>query len=719
MYAFNPDRRRFLKFSGTIAGSSLLIGLNWGCSNDGNLGDDGSGDGASGQRKENFSPNAWLRITPDELVTIIVAESEMGQGPYTLMPMMVAEELEVKWDQVLVERASADPVYGYQMTGGSGSIRKGWSTLRQAGAIAKEILLRAAALKLAVPYSECRAQSGEVVHLNSGNALSYGQLIAASADIEIPQQIFLKEPGEFKIIGSPVQRKDIPGKIDGTAKYGIDTKLPGQLYATTVHCPVFGGHAATFNSAEVKANKNIIDVFNIKQGVAIVAKDTWSALSAAKEIKIDWSEEINSKLSTESIIKTVKQADKQPAEKAVKKGNIELVFNNAELTYSQQYLQPFQAHVAMEPMNCTAWFKAEGALEIWAPTQSPSEAYEVARVLTQSRVERGLKKIKNAITDGYDDSISVNTTLLGGGFGRRLKQDFVSEAVQIAEHFKQPVQLVWSREEDVQHDYYHPLTAHEMKAVLDSKGIPTAWEHIIKGAGVSSGGAEHSYEIANQSIKVFDTGEIIPKGPWRSVAPHYNVFAVEHFLDELAIKGKNDPVKLRLSLLSQSPRLRHVLELAADRVNWPGKSNGESTFGSAVSSSFGSHVAQILELEKTSGLEYRVKKVVCAIDCGVVINPDIVKQQMEGSIIFGLSAATKSRITLKNGRVEQSNFHDYPILSMAETPEIEVIIVQNQKEPGGIGEPGVPPVAPALANALMADTGLAVQELPINLAGNL
>lgn len=703
-----------MKITGTIAGSSLLIGLNWGCSNEG-----GADDDSSGQQKENFSPNAWLRITPDEIVTVIVAESEMGQGPYTLMPMMVAEELEVKWDQVLVERASVDPVYGYQMTGGSGSIRKGWSTLRQAGAIAKEILLKAAALKMMVPYSECRAEFGKVVHVNSGKFLSYGQLIEASADIEIPKRIFLKEPDEFKIIGSPVQRKDVPGKIDGTAKYGIDTRLPEQLFATTVHCPVFGGHATTFNSAEVKENKNIIDVFKINQGVAIVAKDTWSALSAAKEIKIDWSEEINSKLSTESIIKTIKQADTLHAEKTVQKGNVELVFNSTGLAYSQQYLQPFQAHVAMEPMNCTAWFKPEGTLEIWAPTQSPSEAYNVARDLTQSRVERGLNKIKNAIFDGYDDSISVNTTLLGGGFGRRLKQDFVSEAVQIAEHFQQPVQLVWSREEDVQHDYYHPLTAHEMKAVLDSKGIPTGWEHIIKGAGVSSGGAEHSYEIANQSIKVFDTGEIIPKGPWRSVAPHYNVYAVEHFLDELAIKGRNDPVKLRLSLLSKSPRLRHVLELAADSVNWPGSSNGGSSYGSAVSSSFGSHVAQILELDKISEQEYRVKKVVCVIDCGVVINPDIVKQQMEGSIIFGLSAATKSRITLKNGRVEQSNYHDYPILSMAETPEIEVIIVQNEEEPGGIGEPGVPPVAPALANALMADTGQAVRELPIKLAGNL
>ncbi|MDX2506714.1 MAG: molybdopterin-dependent oxidoreductase [Gammaproteobacteria bacterium] len=709
MYSINPDRRRFLKISGAIAGSSLLIGFNWGCSTDNDL----------DQKQESFSPNAWLRISPDDLITVIVAESEMGQGPYTLMPMMVAEELEVRWDQIRVERASVDPVYGYQMTGGSGSIRKGWSTLRQAGAIAKEILLRAAALEMSVPYSECRAESGRVEHPGSGKSLSYGQLIKASADIAIPEKVFLKELKEFKIIGTPVHRKDVPGKIDGTAKFGIDTRLPGQLYATTVHCPVFDGHAIAFDSAEIRKNKNIIDVFKIKQGVAIVAKDTWSALSAAKKIKIDWSKEIDSKQSTESIIKKIRQADTLPAEKVIQKGDVDFSFKGAKLIYSRQYLQPFQAHMTMEPMNCTAWFKSEGALEIWVPTQSPSDAYEVAKGLTQSRVERGLRKIKNAIIDDYDDSISVNTTLLGGGFGRRLQQDYVSEAVQIAEHFEQPVQLVWSREEDVQHDYYHPLTVHEMKAVLDSNGIPIGWEHIIKGARVSSWGAEHSYEIENQRIKVFDTGEIIPKGPWRSVAPHYNVFSVEHFFDELAIKGNNDPVKLRLSLLSKSPRLRNVLELAADRVSWPGKSNGVFSYGSAVSSSFGSHVAQILKLEKISELQYRVNKVVCVIDCGVVINPDIVKQQMEGSIIFGLSAATKSKITLKKGRVEQSNFHDYPILRMDETPEIEVIIVQNEEEPGGIGEPGVPPVAPALANALMADTGQAIRELPIKIVGTI
>ncbi len=705
MYSFNPDRRRFLKVGGVVAGSSLMIGFSWGCSN--NQGGE--------QEQDVFSPNAWLRISPDESVTVIVAESEMGQGPYTLMPMMVAEELEVEWSQIQVERASVDPVYGYQMTGGSSSIRKGWKTLRQAGAIAREILVRAAAKKMGVAYDECLAEAGRVKHIGSGKFFTYGQLTEAAEKIGMPEQVFLKELKEFRIIGTSVPRKDTPAKINGEAKFGIDTRLPGQLYATTVHCPVFGGRAVSFDSSDIEKSSNVLDVFRIKQGIAIVGKDTWSVFSAARKLRVDWSEEINSKQSTESIIDQTRKVDGHAEKEPFQKGDVDLVFGGGKNIVSQQYLQPFQAHVPMEPMNCTVWFREDGRLDVWVPTQSPSAAYEEARSLTQSKIERGLKKIKNMVTSDYDDSIAINTTLLGGGFGRRLKQDYVSEAVQIAEHYSRPVQLVWSREEDVQHDYYHPLTIHEMKAVLDSNGLPVSWEHIIKGAGVSNWGAKHAYGIKSQRIRVFDTGEVIPKGPWRSVAPHYNVFAVEHFIDELALRGGHDPLEMRLRLLTKSPRLQNVLELVADRVGWQGGIRGAYRYGVAATSSFGSHVAQIVELEKTSESGYRVNRVVCAIDCGIVINPDIVKQQMEGSIIFGLSAATKSKITIKHGRVEQSNYHDYPILRMDEVPEIEVIIVKNEEEPGGIGEPGVPPVAPALANALMADTGQAVRELPVSL----
>ena len=707
MNTINLDRRNFLKLASTAVGSSLVLGINWGCSSD-------TGE-KTDVEDEAFVPNAWLRITEDNQITVIVAESEMGQGPYTSMPMMVAEELEVEWDSVQIERASVDPVYGYQMTGGSSSVKKGWGTLRQAGAIAREILIYSAAKKLSLPAAEMFAENGYVVHDGTTTKVSYGELVASTADITIPEKISLKEPSEFKIIGKPVQRKDLVEKINGSAIFGTDIQLPDQLYATVAHCPVFEGSVKSINIENALKIKDAIDVFEINEGVAIVAKDTWTAFKMSKALEVEWDYGDNKNISYQSLIDRVKNPVQDHPTKEVNKISDSEVFNQPERIVSSSYLQPFQAHMAMEPMNCTAHFRDDGDLDIWVPTQSPSSAYTTARNLTQTIVERGVKKIGHKITGGYDNSINVNTTLLGGGFGRRLQQDYVSEAVQIAEHFDKPVQLIWSREEDVQHDFYHPMTFHEMKGVLDDEGMPAGWQHIIKGFGVNASGASHLYSIPNQRIQVFDMQKVLPQGPWRSVAPHYNVFAVEHFLDELALKGGHDPLEYRLRLLKQSPRLLHVLELVAEKINWNGKVNGSVSYGIAVAYSFGSYVAQILKLEQTSSNSYRVNKVVCAIDCGIVINPDIVKQQMEGSIIFGLSAATKSKITIRDGRVEQSNFHDYPILRMNEVPEIEVLIVNSTESPEGIGEPGVPPVAPALANALLAQTGVPTRELPIGL----
>ena len=707
MNTINLDRRNFLKLTSTVVGTSLVLGINWSCSFDTSE--------KAGVEDEDFLPNAWLRITEDNQITVIVAESEMGQGPYTLMPMMVAEELEVEWGNIKVERAPVDPVYGYQMTGGSSSIKKGWGTLRQAGAIAREILIYSAAKKLSLPVAEIFAENGYVVHDGTATRISYGELVASTADIVIPEIISLKEPSEFKIIGKPVQRKDIVEKINGSAIFGIDIHLPDQLYATVAHCPVFDGRVKSINIEKSLKIKGAIDVFEINEGVAIVAEDTWAAFKMSDALEVEWEYGDKNNLSNQTIIDLVKNPIQDNPTKEINKIIDSEVFNQPEMIVNSSYLQPFQAHMTMEPMNCTAYFRNDGDLEIWAPTQSPSAAYATARDLTQTKIEKGIKKIGHKIIGGYDDSIIVNTTFLGGGFGRRLQQDYVSEAVQIAEHFGKPVQLIWSREEDVQHDFYHPMTFHEMKGVLDNEGMPTGWEHIIKGFGVSASGADHLYSIPNQRIQVFDIKKVLPQGPWRSVAPHYNVFAVEHFLDELAIKGGHDPLEYRLKLLKQSPRLLHVLELVADRINWNGRANGSLSYGIAAAYSFGSYVAQILELEQTSTNSYRVNKVVCAIDCGIIINPDIVKQQMEGSVIYGLSAATKSKITIKDGRVEQSNFHDYPILRMNEVPEIEVLLVNSAENPEGIGEPGVPPVAPALANALLAQTGVPVRELPIRL----
>jgi isoquinoline 1-oxidoreductase subunit beta len=707
MSTVNLDRRNFLKLATATVGSSLVIGMNWGCSSR----DRDNTDGAS----EAFIPNAWLRINADNQVTVIVAESEMGQGPYTLMPMMVAEELEVTWESIKVERASVDPVYGYQITGGSSSIRKGWRTLRQAGAIAREILIDAAAKKLSIPSSEMFAENGNVLHEGTASRVPYGELVAATADISIPDRVSLKEPNEFKIIGKAVHRKDVVEKIDGSAIYGIDIKLPEQLYATVVHCPVFGGRVRSFDKKDVLERKGAIDVFEINEGVALVAEDTWTAFEMARALDVEWDFGENKNVSYQSIIDLVKKSAQEAPSKEISKIVDSEIFERPEIIVESDYLQPFQAHMTMEPMNCTAHFQDDGDLVIWAPTQSPSAAYDAARDLTQTMVERGIKKIGHKFIGGYDDSIKVNTTLLGGGFGRRAKQDYVSEVVQLAEHFAKPVQLVWSREEDLQHDFYHPMTFHEMKGVLDKDGMPIGWQHIIKGFGVNASGASHLYNIPSQRIRVFDKEKIIPHGPWRSVAAHYNVFAVEHFLDELAQKGGHDPLEYRLKLLDGSPRLRKVLELAAEKMNWKGKVVGSLSYGVAAAYCFGSYVAQMLELEQDSSGTYRVSKVVCVIDCGIVINPDIVNQQMEGSVIYGLSAAINSKITIRDGRVEQSNFHDYPILRMDEIPEIEVVIVDSFESPEGIGEPGVPPLAPALANALMAQTGVPVRELPIKL----
>ncbi|RRS35628.1 MAG: hypothetical protein OI74_01535 [Gammaproteobacteria bacterium (ex Lamellibrachia satsuma)] len=706
MRSFSPDRRKFLKLSMAAAGSSLILGVSWSCTQDKPSNTDNQSD--------NFSPNAWLRLDPDGSITVIVAESEMGQGPYTLMPMMVAEELEVEWDRIKVEHASLDPVYGYQMTGGSGSIRKGWSTLREAGAVAKALLLGAGALALSVPVTECTARLGKVVHIPSGREVAYNELTDIAAKLPIPGTAQLKEPNEFTIIGQPVPRLDVPEKINGKARFGIDTKLPGMLYATITHCPVFGGKPKSIDASEAKSIKGVKDVFPIDEGVVVVASDTWTAFKAKEVLSIDWECGNKTRISSESIINQLKARPIEEAQTALEEGDVETVLSGSNAAVTAEYIQPFQAHVPLEPMNCTAHFKSDGRLEVWAPTQSPSSAYDTAKAIVQSKIERGLKKVQKKLLGIHDDSINVHTTLLGGGFGRRLKQDYVSEVVQVAQRYEQPVQLVWTREEDVQHDHYHPLTLHKMRGAIDENGMPIAWEHIIHGLKVNaSGAATLLYDIPNTRVLVQDIGAIVPWGPWRSVAPHYNIFAVEHFFDELARAGNNDPLELRLKLLRDHPRLSKVLEIAADKAKWEARPNGAISYGAAVLSEWGSNVAQIVELAETDNKYFQVKKVTCVIDCGIVINPDIVKQQMEGSIIFGLSAATKSKITINNGRVDQSNYHNYPILGIHETPEIEVIIVNNEEEPGGIGEPGVPPLAPALANAVLSATGKPIRELPI------
>ena len=708
MKSFSPDRRKFLKLGAGAAGASLVLGINWSCSLEGEVGEK--------VQQGTFSPNAWIRLDTQGTVTIIVAESEMGQGPYTLMPMMVAEELEVDWRQVSVEHASLDPVYGYQMTGGSSSIRKGWSTLREAGAIAREILLAAGALSLSVPVAECTAKLGQVIHNPSRRKINYGALIEIASELPIPETAYLKELNEFTIIGTPVPRLDTPEKINGKARFGIDTKLPGMLYATITHCPVFGGKPKKIDASDTRKIKGVKDVFQIDEGVVVVATDTWTAFKGKDALTIDWDYGRNANLSSASLIEDLKNRPRSEGKTALDEGEVEETFAAHNSIVDTEYSLPFQAHVPLEPMNCTAHFK-DDRLEVWAPTQSPSHAYNAARSVAQSKIERFYHKVEKKLFGIHDDSIDVHTTLLGGGFGRRLKQDYVTEVVKIAKRYDDPVQLIWTRDEDIQHDYYHPLVIHQLRGALDEKGLPVAWDHTIRGVRIAPGGGATSlpYDIPNIRVSVIDIGEVNPWRPNLSVSAHYNTFAVEHFFDELAHAGGHDPLELRLKLMSATPRLRNTLEIAADKANWVKRSQGSSHFGAAAASGFGSHVSQIVELSETGQQGLVINKVTCVIDCGIIINPDIVKQQMEGSIVFALTAATKSKITINNGRVEQSNYHNYPILSIQETPEIEVIMVNNEEEPGGIGEPGVPPLAPALANAIFSATGKPVRELPVKL----
>lgn len=707
MKAFHPDRRKFLKLGVAMAGSSLVLGVNWSCS---------SGDQGDAEPAADFRPNAWLRIDPNGRVIISVAEAEMGQGTYTALPMIIAEELDIDWQSVRVEHASLDPVYGYQTTGGSTSVREGWTHLRKAGAIARQMLLIAGAASLDVPASVCRTESGRVIHTLSGRSVPYKNLIGPASRQLIPSSVQLKEYDDFRLIGRPLPRTDIPAKVNGSARFGMDTQLPGMLYATIVHCPVFGGRVKKIDTADAEKIQGVKEIFQIDEGVVVVATDTWTAFKAKDALNIDWDPGNKASLSTDKIIQMLRGFPEDQAEVAWERGSMPDKPVGEAKTITAEYILPPEAHVAMEPINCTAQVRDDGGFEIWAPTQSPSGAYDTAQALVQSQIQRGLKKVQKKLFGTHDESIEVHTTLLGGGFGRRLKQDYVAEVVQIAQRVDKPVQLVWTREEDVQHDFYHPLTRHEMRGSLDDNGIPVAWEHTIGGPKVSAGGtAPLPYSIPNVRVRVKDLGEIIPRGPWRSVSPHYNVFAMEHFLDELAHAGRQDPVELRLKLLGNHPRLRKVLEVAADSVDWPAQRPGNRWLGLAAAADFGSQVAEIVELWQTEKQGFKVHKVTCVIDCGLVINPDIVKQQMEGSIIFGLTAALKSKITLQDGRVQQSNYHNYPILRLDETPEIEVILLRNEEAPGGVGEPGVPPLAPALANAILAATGKSAKGLPMDL----
>jgi len=670
------------------------------------------------------SPNAFIRIGTDDVVTMIINKSEMGQGVYTSLPMLIAEELECDWNKVRVESAPVDAVYnhtsfGIQMTGGSTSVLSEWERMRKVGAAAREMLLSAAADTWKVEKTSCRAENGMVIH-TGGKKLSYGQLAEKAAAMPVPQEVSLKDPSAFKIIGKPTPRLDTREKVNGKALFGADVKVPGMLTAVVARSPVFGGKVKSLNSEKAKSVPGVKEIVQIGSGVAVVADNFWSAKKGRDALEVIWEEGSLANLSTEGMRKEYANLAKTPGSTARKEGDPEKALAAAAKQINAEYEVPYLAHAMMEPLNCLVDLRANSC-EIWTGTQFQTVDRNAAAKTA------GLK----------EEDVKIHTTFLGGGFGRRAnpRSDFVIEAVEVAKAVKKPVKVIWTREDDTKGGYYRPMWYDRITAGLNADGTPIAWQHTIVGQSLLAGtpfeqamvkngidetsveGAHNTpYEIPNMLVDLHSPKTGVPVLWWRSVGHSHTAFVVESFMDEVAHSAGKDPYELRRKLLAKHPRHRGVLELVAEKAGWGSTLPTGRGRGIAMHESFGSFVAQAAEVSVSPDGEVRVHRVVCAIDCGRVVNPSTIEAQMESGIVFGLSAALHGAISFKNGRVEQSNFHDYPVLRVDEMPLIEVHIVPSTEAPGGVGEPGVPPIAPAVMNAIFAVTGKRIRRLPITAA---
>ena len=698
------ERRAFLQTAGG-AGAALVIGFRI--------------PGRGEQEPAPFAPNAWLRISPDDSVLVIVDRSEMGQGVATSLPMLLAEELEADWSKVKIEFAPADkayinPLFGLQGTGGSSSVRAAWTPLRKAGAAAREVLIAAAAQRWAVKTTECRAENGAVVHTKTKRRLRYGQLAARAATLPVPTDVPLKDPKDWRIAGKPTKRLDAAVKTNGRAKFGIDTWVPGLRIAVVARSPVFGGKVKSFDATAAKAVEGVRNVVQISSGIAVVATGYWPAKLGRDALKVEWDEGSVASVSSAGISAMfAERAGQASAAVAKHVGDPEGGLSGAATKVEADYEMPFLAHTTMEPMNATAHVRADG-VDIWAPTQ----------------FQTGAQGIGAAIGGVPPEQVKVHTTYLGGGFGRRFELDFIQEALETSKAVGTPVKVIWSREDDVRNGQYRPANFHRMRAGLGADGKPVAWSHRIVAPSIMArvfpntvqngldgeaveGGAELPYTVPNLHVDYVLTDTGIPVGFWRSVNNSFNGFAVETFIDECAAAAKADPYEYRRALLANAPRHRGVLELAATKAGWGTPLPAGRARGIAVFKSFESFVAQVAEVSVSSAGEVRVHRVVCAVDCGMHVNPQTIEAQMQGGIVFGLTAALKGAITIDKGRVQQGNFNDYEMLRMHEMPVVEVYIVPSNEAPGGIGEPGTPPIGPAVGNAIFALTGKRIRKLPI------
>jgi isoquinoline 1-oxidoreductase subunit beta len=669
---------------------------------------------------DSFAPNAFIRIGKDGQVVLTMPYVEMGQGTYTSVPMLIAEELDVSLKQVRLEHAPpneklyANPLLGVQATGNSNAMRGGWKQLREAGATARTMLVAAAAKRWAVDPKSCRAEDGEVIHA-AGQRLKYGELASEAAKMPVPVNVALKSPEEFKLIGTPAKRLDASGKVNGTAVYGIDARPPGVKFATLAQSPVFGGRVRSVDDTAARAVNGVRQIVRLDDAVAVVADHMGAAKKGLAALKIEWDEGPHAKLTTDDIARELEQATLAPGAVAQNVGDADKAIASAATKVEATYQVPFLAHATMEPMNCTVHLRKDEC-EIWIGNQA------LARVQAMAAKVAGLPPEK----------VIVHNHLIGGGFGRRLEADGAVRAVEIARQVDGPVKVVWTREEDIQHDMYRPYWFDRISAGLDDQGRPVAWNNRFAGSSViarwlppgfkngldpdsTEGAIDLVYDLPNfhvEFVRVEPPG--IPTAFWRSVGPSHNVFVTESFIDEMAAAAKQDPVAYRRSLLDKSPRAKAVLDLAAEKAGWGQALPKGSGRGVSLQFVFGSYMANVAEVEVSKEGAVRIRRVVSAMDCGTVVNPDTVQAQIQSGIIFGATAALHGEITLKNGRVEQSNFDSYQMIRMNEAPAIEVHLVKSSEPPGGMGETGTSAIVPAIANAIFAATGKRLRKMPVD-----
>jgi len=694
--------------------------------------------------------DAWLRLAPDGTITLIVAKSEMGQGVFTSLPMILSDEIGVEWEQIRIEQATTRPQVYQHGTGGSSSVRTSWLPLRQAGAAAREMLIQAAARAWQVDASACRVERGVVIHDRDGRRATFAELIPAAAKLPVPdlKTVRLKTREELRIVGTSPVRRDIPPKVDGSATFGLDVRVPGMLFAVVARCPTIDGTPRRFDASKAKQIAGVRDVFEIpavhelqperginpdprfvhaRGGVAVVAENTWAAIRGRQALEIEWDHGPNVAESSDALHAQFEQLITQPGKPVRNDGDAEAALAGAARRVDATYALPFQAHATMEPMNCTVQVR-DGAAEAWVPAQGPQWAQEVIALLTKLPL----------------DAVTVHTTFMGGAFGRRYAVDWVAEATQISQRMRAPIQVVWTREDDFLHDFYRQASLHRLTGGFDAEGRAIAWSHRMVSTSAEQywpapkdskpeqsevwGAADAPYAIPNFRLEYRPAATRIPIGWWRSVEHSFTAFVVESFIDEMAAAAGVDPLEFRLRLLADTPayklpwdknenrftreRLIGVLKLAADRAGWGTPLPAGRARGLACVYAFQTYVAEVAEVSIERGAP-RVHRVICAVDCGQVVHPDNAAAQIQGAIVYGLSATLKGEITIANGQAQQRNFDTFPVIRMNDAPIVDVHLMPSSAPPTGAGEPGLPPLAPAVANAFFALTKKRARRLPI------